>query len=75
MKRILSLFIAMIALLPIVAQTQADVEDWYKKGLDFDQQGRYTEAAKWWRKAAVQGYAKAQHYDRFEWIYSIYLLI
>ena len=40
--------------------TQSMIEEAYKKGAAFHDQGNVTEAAKWYRKAAEQGHAEAQ---------------
>ena len=61
MKRILILFISIFTLTPTFAQTQEEIEGWFQKGVELYEQGNYTEAVKWLRKAAEQGLAKAQH--------------
>jgi TPR repeat protein len=60
MKRILILFISLFTLIPTFAQTQEEIKGWSKKGYDLITQGNYTEAVKWYRKAAEKGYADAQ---------------
>ena len=61
MKRILILFISIFTLIPTFAQTQEEIKEWSQKGYDLITQGNYTEAAKWFRKAADQGHADAQY--------------
>ena len=61
MKRILILFISIFTLTPTFAQKQAKIEKWFDQGLEFHEQGNYTEAVKWYRKAAEQGMAEAQY--------------
>ena len=61
MKRILILFISLLTLIPTFAQTQMEIEGWLDKGVELYDQSNYTEAAKWFRKAAEQGHAGAQY--------------
>jgi hypothetical protein len=49
---------------PAAVQVQpspAELEQYYQKGLASDNRRDYTAAAQWYRKAADQGYAKAQY--------------
>jgi TPR repeat protein len=61
MRRILILFISIFTLTPTFAQKQAKIEKWFDQGLEFHEQGNYTEAVKWYRKAAKKGDATAQY--------------
>ena len=61
MKRILILFISLFTLIPTFAQSQDEIQEWSNTGYDLYTQGNYTEAVKWWRKAAEQGNAYAQY--------------
>jgi TPR repeat protein len=60
MKRFFILFISMLTLMPVVAQTQEEIRGWYDKGLGLYKQGNYTEAIKWLTKAAEKGDVDAQ---------------
>ncbi len=42
------------------APTAADIDAWFRKGREFNKEKNYTEAIVWYRKAADQGYARAQ---------------
>ena len=61
MKRILILFISIFTLIPTFAQSQEEIEGWFYKGVELYKQSNYTEAAKYFRKAAEQGRADAQY--------------
>jgi TPR repeat protein len=65
---ILILFISLFTLIPTFAQTQEEIEGWSQKGVELYEQGNYTEAVKWWRKAAEKGNAKAQY--NLGWCYA-----
>ena len=42
-------------------ETKSTAEEYYSKGVELSCQEQYDEAVKWYRKAAEQGYAKAQN--------------
>ena len=60
MKKIFGILLAILTWMPAIAQSEAEIDSWFNKGSEEFTQGNYIEAIKWWRKAAEQGYAKAQ---------------
>lgn len=50
-------------------EPRSEVESQYNKGYEYDRQGNYLEAVKWYRKAAEQGYANAQY--NLGWCYDL----
>jgi uncharacterized protein len=62
MNTIRSLFSALSVLVVLApAVILADAAGDFQKGIEAYRQGKSSEAAKWFRKAADQGNAKAQH--------------
>lgn len=41
--------------------SEAEIEEWSRKGDEYYKEKEYTEAVKWYRKAAEQGHAEAQY--------------
>ena len=60
MKKIFGILLAILTWMPAIAQSEAEIDSWFNKGSEEFTQGNYTEAIKWWRKAAEQGFAQAQ---------------
>ena len=61
MERLLITLVILTGLLGSAGAVWADAEDDFYKGYKAYQAGDYAEALKWYRKAAEQGYASAQH--------------
>lgn len=57
LNRFLSLFFAVMICSALIAQS---AEEYYNKGKEYFNNKNYTEAVKWYRKAAEQGLADAQ---------------
>ncbi|MDG2286187.1 MAG: tetratricopeptide repeat protein, partial [Alphaproteobacteria bacterium] len=60
MKRLLTTLVVLTGLLGSAGAVWADAESDFDKGYAADEAGDFTEAAKWYRKAAEQGNADAQ---------------
>jgi TPR repeat protein len=59
-KRILSGMVAdTLALIPV--RLNAEAKDWFEKGSSYFKTNNYTEAVRWYRKAAEQNYPLAQY--------------
>ena len=61
MKRLLTTLVILTGLLGSAGAVWADSQSDAVKGYKAYQAGNYAEAVKWWRKAAEQGLAEAQH--------------
>ncbi|MBR2862578.1 MAG: sel1 repeat family protein [Bacteroidaceae bacterium] len=71
MKKLFGFLLAILTWMPAIAQSsaeidswfsEAEIDSWFKKGSEGYTQGNYTEAIKWWRKAAEQGHAGSYFY-------------
>ena len=61
MKRLLTTLVILTGLIGSAGAVWADAQIDVVKGYKAEQAGNYAEAVKWYRKAAEQGYAKAQY--------------
>ncbi|MDA9976306.1 sel1 repeat family protein [Alphaproteobacteria bacterium] len=61
MKRLLTTLVILTGFIGSAGDVWADTQSDYQKGRAADQAGDFTEAAKWYRKAAEQGVAQAQN--------------
>ena len=61
MKRLLTTLVILTGLIGSGGAVWADAQSDAVKGYKAYQAGNYAEAVKWWRKAAEQGLAEAQH--------------